>query len=822
MLFRSDKKDEKEKDSGGSTRVPLLPLRDIIVFPHMVVPLFVGRQRSIRALEEATQKQGPIFLSSQKDAKTNEPAEDDIYKIGTLGTVVQMLKLPDGTVKVLIEGKRRAQIARFVNNPEFFLVDVEEAPEVNERNTEVEALTREVHTTFENYVKLKKKIPPEMVMSVSSIDDPGRLADTIVAHLGIKLEDRQNLLETFNAAERLEKVLGHMRAEIEILEVERRIRSRVKKQMERSQKEYYLNEQMRAIQKELGEKDEFKNEIQEIEEKIKQKKLSAEAREKIDKELKKLKMMSPMSAEATVVRNYIDWILSLPWNEFTDDKLDITEAERVLEEDHYGLEKVKERILEYLAVQSLVGKIKGPILCLVGPPGVGKTSLGRSIARATGRKFVRVSLGGVRDEAEIRGHRRTYIGALPGKIVQSMKKAGSSNPVFLMDEIDKMSTDFRGDPSSALLEVLDPEQNTAFNDHYLDLDYDLSKVMFITTANTLDRIPRPLQDRMEIIRIAGYTELEKLSIAKRYLLEKQKEANGLTPENVTFTDNALLGVIRHYTKEAGVRSLEREIAAICRKVAVEVVKKDRNTHMQVGTKSLHKYLGPVKYRYGKAEDEQKVGVTTGLAWTELGGELLATEVTVMPGKGQLIITGKLGDVMQESAQAAMSYVRSRAAELGLDKDFYQKIDIHIHVPEGAIPKDGPSAGITMATSLVSALTTVAVRNDLAMTGEITLRGTILPIGGLKEKVLAAHRAGIKKVLIPAENEKDIEEIPAAVLKTVELELVAHMDDVLKKALVIDNPENLFKRPPLTIESKEGPAPFGEKIDDNAPAEILPQ
>ena len=822
MLFRSDKKDEKEKESGGFTRVPLLPLRDIIVFPHMVVPLFVGRQRSIRALEEATQKQGPVFLSSQKDAKTNEPAEDDIYKIGTLGTVVQMLKLPDGTVKVLIEGKRRAQIARFVNNPEFFLVDVDEAPEVSERSTEVEALMREVHTTFENYVKLKKKIPPEMVMSVSSIDDPGRLADTIVAHLGIKLEDRQNLLETFNAAERLEKVLGHMRAEIEILEVERRIRSRVKKQMERSQKEYYLNEQMRAIQKELGEKDEFKNEIQEIEEKIKQKKLSSEAREKIDKELKKLKMMSPMSAEATVVRNYIDWILSLPWNEFTDDKLDITEAERVLEEDHYGLEKVKERILEYLAVQSLVGKIKGPILCLVGPPGVGKTSLGRSIARATGRKFVRVSLGGVRDEAEIRGHRRTYIGALPGKIVQSMKKAGSSNPVFLMDEIDKMSTDFRGDPSSALLEVLDPEQNTAFNDHYLDLDYDLSKVMFITTANTLDRIPRPLQDRMEIIRIAGYTELEKLSIAKRYLLEKQKEANGLTPENVTFTDNALLGVIRHYTKEAGVRSLEREIAAICRKVAVEVVKKDRNTHMQVGTKSLHKYLGAVKYRYGKAEDEQKVGVTTGLAWTELGGELLATEVTVMPGKGQLIITGKLGDVMQESAQAAMSYVRSRAAELGLEKDFYQKVDVHIHVPEGAIPKDGPSAGITMATSLVSALTTVAVRNDLAMTGEITLRGTILPIGGLKEKVLAAHRAGIKKVLIPAENEKDIEEIPAAVLKTVELELVAHMDDVLKKALVIDNPENLFKRPPVLMESKEGPAPFGEKIEDNAPAEILPQ
>jgi len=821
MLFRNDKKDDKEQP-GGPVRVPLLPLRDIVVFPHMVVPLFVGRQRSIKALEEATQKQGPIFLSSQKDAKTNEPTEEDIFKIGTLGTVVQMLKLPDGTVKVLIEGKKRAQVARFVNNPDFFLVEVDEAAEIVERNTEVEALTREVHTTFENYVKLKKKIPPEMVMSVSSIDDPGRLADTIVAHLGIKLTDRQNLLETFNAAERLEKVLAHMRAEIEILEVERRIRSRVKKQMERSQKEYYLNEQMRAIQKELGEKDEFKNEIQEIEEKIKQKKLSAEAKDKVEKELKKLKMMSPMSAEATVVRNYVDWILSLPWNEFTDDKLDINDAEKVLEEDHYGLEKVKERILEYLAVQSLVGNIKGPILCLVGPPGVGKTSLGRSIARSTGRKFVRVSLGGVRDEAEIRGHRRTYIGALPGKILQSMKKAGSSNPVFLMDEIDKMSTDFRGDPSSALLEVLDPEQNTSFNDHYLDLDYDLSKVMFITTANTLDRIPRPLQDRMEIIRIAGYTELEKLSIAKKYLLEKQKEANGLTPENVAFTDNALLGVIRHYTKEAGVRNLEREIASICRKVAVEVVKKDRNAHLQVGTKSLHKYLGPIRFRYGKADDEQKIGVTTGLAWTEMGGELLATEATIMPGKGQLIITGKLGDVMQESARAAMSYVRSRASELGLERDFYQKIDVHIHVPEGAIPKDGPSAGITMATSLVSALIKIPVRNDLAMTGEITLRGSVLPIGGLKEKVLAAHRAGIKKILVPAENEKDIEEIPATVLKTVELELVSHMDDVLKKALVVDDPQNLFKHLALTPEPKEESTPFPDKVDDAPSPEILPQ
>jgi ATP-dependent Lon protease len=821
MLFRNDKKDEKEPMSGPA-RVPLLPLRDIIVFPHMVVPLFVGRQRSIKALEEATQKQSPIFLSSQKDAKTNEPTEEDIYKIGTLGSVVQMLKLPDGTVKVLIEGKKRAKVARFVSNPDFFLVEVDEAQEVVERNTEIEALVREVHTTFENYVKLKKKIPPEMVMSVSSIDEPGRLADTIVAHLRIKLEDRQNLLETFSTAERLEKVLGHMRAEIEILEVERRIRSRVKKQMERSQKEYYLNEQMRAIQKELGEKDEFKNEIQEIEEKLKQKKLSAEAKDKVEKELKKLKMMSPMSAEATVVRNYIDWIISLPWNESTDDKLDINEAERVLEEDHFGLEKVKERILEYLAVQSLVGKLKGPILCLVGPPGVGKTSLGRSIARATGRKFIRVSLGGVRDEAEIRGHRRTYIGALPGKIIQSMKKAGSSNPVFLMDEIDKMSTDFRGDPSSALLEDLDPEQNTAFNDHYLDLDYDLSKVMFITTANTLDRIPRPLQDRMEIIRIAGYTELEKLSIAKKYLMEKQKAANGLTPENLVFTDNALLGVIRHYTKEAGVRNLEREIASICRKVAVEVVRKDRNSHVQVGTKSIHKYLGAIKYRYGKAENVVKIGVTTGLAWTELGGELLETEVTIMPGKGQLITTGKLGDVMQESAQAAMSYVRSRAAELGLERDFYQKLDVHLHVPEGAIPKDGPSAGITMATSLVSALMKIPVRNDLAMTGEITLRGTVLPIGGLKEKVLAAHRAGIKTVLIPAENEKDIEEIPATVLKTVELELVAHMDQVLKKALVIEDPDSLFRNNLVESQSKDEPPAFSDKVEDVPTSDILPQ
>jgi len=791
MLFRNDKKDPPKP---GALRVPLLPLRDIIVFPHMVVPLFVGRQRSIRALEEAMSKQKFILLAAQKDAKTNDPTEEDIYQVGTLGSVVQLLRLPDGTVKVLIEGKKRARVAQYVDHPDFFLVEVDEIVESCDKTTELEALIRSVNATFENYVKLNKKIPPEMIMSVASIEDPARLADTIVAHLGIKLEDKQTLLELLDPAERLEKVLGYMRSEIEILEVEKRIRTRVKKQMEKTQKEYYLNEQMRAIQKELGEKDEFKNEVQELEEKIKQKKMSAEARDKAEKELKKLKMMSPMSAEATVVRNYIDWLISLPWNEFTEDKLDIKDAERVLEEDHYGLEKVKQRILEYLAVQSLVGQLKGPILCLVGPPGVGKTSLGKSIARATGRKFVRVSLGGVRDEAEIRGHRRTYIGALPGKIIQSMKKAGSGNPVFLLDEVDKMSTDFRGDPSSALLEVLDPEQNGSFNDHYLDVDYDLSKIMFITTANALERIPRPLQDRMEIIRIAGYTELEKLNIAKRYLVKKQREANGLGEANIEFTDSALLSIVRHYTKEAGVRSLEREIAAVCRKAAVEVVKKDRNAKVKVTPKSLTKLLGPPRYRYGKADDEQKVGVATGLAWTDLGGEMLGTEVTVMPGKGKLIITGKLGDVMQESAQAAMSYVRSRAEALGLDRDFYQKVDIHIHVPEGAIPKDGPSAGITMATALTSALTRTPVRHDIAMTGEITLRGRVLPIGGLKEKVLAAHRAGIKRVLLPAENARDIKDIPATILKSIRLELVDHMDDVLRKALVLDDPENFLRQP----------------------------
>ena len=682
---------------------------------------------------------------------------------------------------------------------------------------------RSVNTTFDNYVRLNKKIPPEMVTSIAAVDDPAFLADKLVGHLGIKLEDKQSLLECTNPAERLERILGYMRSELEILEVEKRIRSRVKKQMEKTQKEYYLNEQMRAIQKELGEKDEFKNEIQELEDKLRQKKMPAEAREKCEREIKKLKMMSPMSAEATVVRNYLDWFLALPWFEYTEDKLDIKEAERILEEDHYGLEKVKQRILEYLAVQTLVGQLKGPILCLVGPPGVGKTSLGKSVARATGRKFVRVSLGGVRDEAEIRGHRRTYIGALPGKVIQSMRKASSGNPVLLLDEVDKMSTDFRGDPSSALLEVLDPEQNNTFNDHYLDCDYDLSKVMFITTANTLDRIPRPLQDRMEIIRLPGYTESEKLQIAKKYLLHKQLEANGLRPENIEFSDKAILGIIRHYTREAGVRNLEREVASVCRKVAVEVVKTDRNAHVKVSSSSLAKFLGVPKFRYGIAETIPQVGVATGLAWTELGGEILSIEVTIVPGRGKVTITGQLGDVMQESAQAALSYVRSRATALGLSSAFH-KIDIHIHIPEGAIPKDGPSAGITLATALVSALRRIPVRNEIAMTGEITLRGRVLPIGGLKEKVLAAHRAGIKTILIPKENGKDIDEIPQQVLKNVTIIQVEHMDDVLRQALVLADPDTFFK--PQTDETDPAfTADLDEKLplvdDDDAEPAVSP-
>ena len=799
-------------------RLPLLPLRDIIVFPHMVVPLFVGRQKSIKALEESVAGDKLIFLATQRDAKVNDPIANDIYSMGTIGHVVQLLRLPDGTVKVLVEGKQRGQVVQYVEQNDFFWADVEEVEEASQRQAEIDALVKSVNTAFENYVRLNKKIPPEMIMSVSALDDPSRLADTIIAHLGIKLEDKQTLLETIDPADRLEKVLSFTRSEIEILEVERRIRNRVKKQMEKTQKEYYLNEQMRAIQKELGEKDEFKNELQELEEKIRQKKLSQEARDKVEKELKKLKMMSPMSAEATVVRNYIDWLLVLPWYEYTEDKLDIQDAEKILDEDHYGLEKVKERILEYLAVQSLVGELKGPILCFVGPPGVGKTSLGKSIARSTDREFVRVSLGGVRDEAEIRGHRRTYIGAMPGKIIQGMKKAGSGNPVFLLDEIDKMSTDFRGDPSAALMEVLDPEQNTTFNDHYLDVDYDLSKILFICTANNLDRIPRPLQDRMEIIRIPGYTEWEKLNIAKHFLFKKQREANGLTEQNITCSDRILSTVVRSYTRESGVRNLEREIATLCRKVAVEVVKKGKETHVRLNQKRLEKYLGPVRYRVSKTEQEDKIGVVTGLAWTDMGGELLATEVTIVPGKGKLTITGKIGDVMQESAQAAMSYVRSRADELGLDKDFYQNIDVHIHIPEGAIPKDGPSAGVTMATCLVSALTKIPVRHDTAMTGEITLRGRVLPIGGLKEKILAAHRGGITRIVIPIENEKDLQEVPANILRAVHVEPVDHLDAVLRNALVLAEPEEFLAKKEAVVD--EDPLYSSDAPDPTESTEIV--
>jgi ATP-dependent Lon protease len=789
MLFHNDKKDHRDL---SNQTMPLLPLRELVVFPGEIYSIFVGRQKSIKALEAAEATKKPILLAAQKDARVSEPGPDDIHAIGTLGMVVQLLRLPDGTVKALLEGKKRARVVRYASRDEFFQVEVEEIEELCEHTTEVEALMRAVNATFDNYVRATEKISPETATLIASVDDPAYLADKLVGHLGIKPADKQLLLECTNPAERLERLLGYMRSELEVLEVEKRIRSRVKNQVEKSQKEYYLNEQMRAIQKELGEKDEVKNEIEELEDMLHQKKMPAEAREKCAREIKKLKMMSPMSPEATVVRNYIDWFLALPWFEYTEDKLDIKEAERILEEDHYGLEKVKQRILEYLAVQTLVGQLKGPILCLVGPPGVGKTSLGKSVARATGRKFVRVSLGGVRDEAEICGHRRTYIGALPGNVIQCMRKAGSGNPVMLFDEIDKMSTDFHGDPSSAMLEVLDPEHNCTFNDHYLDCDYDLSKVMFITTANMLERIPRSLQDRLEIIRIVGYTEAEKLQIAKKYLLKKQREVNGLKAENIEFSDKAILDIIRHYTREAGVRNLEREIASICRKFAVAVVKTDRNTHVKVSASSLSKYLGPPKFRYGMAETEPQIGMATGLAWTELGGELLGVEVTIVPGRSKLTITGRLGKVMQESAQAALSYVRSRAEQFALPPDFYQKIDIHIHIPEGAIPKDGPSAGITLATALVSALWRVPVRNDLAMTGEITLRGRVLPIGGLKEKVLAAHRGGIKTVLLPKENAKDIDEIPQQVLKNVTLIHVEHMDEVLKQALVLPDPDAFFK------------------------------
>ena len=807
MFFKENKnmtEDVKE------VSVPLIPLRDIVVFPHMVVPLFVGRDKSIKALELAMSQDKNILLAAQKKAKTDDPMPDDIYKIGTMGSILQLLKLPDGSVKVLVEGKKRARIKEFLPSHECFIVKVDNIDEEIEETVETEALIRSVVKAFEVYVKLNKRIPPEMIMSVSSIDDPGRLADIIASHLIVKLQDKQAILELTNATHRLERLYGFMEGEIEILEAEQRIRQRVKKQMEKTQKEYYLSEQMKAIQKELGERDEFKGELQELEERIKNKKMSKEATKKAKQELKKLKLMAPMAAEATVVRNYLDWLLSLPWAEVTEEEKDINEAEKCLEKDHYGLKQVKERIVEHLAVHGLVEEMKGPILCLVGPPGVGKTSLAKSIAKATNRKFVRLSLGGVRDEAEIRGHRRTYIGSMPGKIIQSLKKAGANNPVFLLDEVDKMSTDFRGDPASALLEVLDPEQNHTFNDHYLDCDYDLSKVMFITTANSLQGIPYPLLDRMEIIRIAGYTEMEKVHIARRFLIPKQIKAHGLSDINLEIPDALILAVIRRHTREAGVRNLEREIASICRKVAKEVLKRGKDIKIKISAKGLAKYLGVPKYRYGRMEEKDEIGVSTGLAWTETGGELLSIEVTVVPGKGKLTVTGKLGDVMKESAEAAFTYIRSRAEFLGIDKDFYQKVDIHIHVPEGAIPKDGPSAGIAMATAIASALMKVPVRKDIAMTGEITLRGKVLPIGGLKEKILAAHRGMIPRVLVPKENEKDIKEIPATILKKVKISFVEHMDDVLKAALVLEKPEEIFKKvQEKDIYQKEGmptPAP----------------
>ncbi|MCC7405304.1 MAG: endopeptidase La [Bdellovibrionales bacterium] len=784
-------------------KLPLLPLRDLIIFPHMMMPLFVGREKSINALEEAMSKQTDIVLAAQKDAKTNNPEPKDIYEVGSVGTIIQLLRLPDGTVKVLVEGKRRVRIKGFVQTDNFFVVEAEELPEKVVSELEAKALARSVKNTFENYVKLNKRIPPEILMRVSTIENYGELADIIVAQLNLKVEDKQRILEVNDPAKRLEELLNMMTGEIEILEVEKKIRNRVKKQMERSQKEYYLNEQMQAIQKELGEKDDYQAELLELEQRLAKKKISKEGKEKVQKEIKKLKMMSPMSAEATVVRNYIDWVLDLPWGDYSVDKHDIAEAERILDEDHWGLEKVKERILEHLAVQALNDKLKGPILCLVGPPGVGKTSLARSVARSLNRQFARISLGGVRDEAEIRGHRRTYVGAMPGKIIQSLRKVDKGNPLILLDEIDKMSTDFRGDPSSALLEVLDPEQNNTFQDHYLEIDYDLSRTLFFTTANSLHPIPRPLLDRMEVIHLEGYIEKEKFNIAKKYLVPKQITNHGLDGYKISFSDAAIYEIIRSYTKEAGVRSLERQLATVCRKLAREIVTdqakgrgkkkaKDSKGAYSVTPKKVVTLLGPPKYRYGKIEGQHEIGLTNGLAWTEVGGDLLVVEVSVVPGKGKFTITGQLGEVMKESCSAAMSYVRSRGPLFGFDREFYSNMDVHIHVPEGAIPKDGPSAGIAITTSIVSAITKIPVKKTVAMTGEITLRGRVLGIGGLKEKVLAAHRAGIKTVIVPKENEKDLKDIPAEVRKELKIILVDHVDQVLVNALDVKNAKEVFK------------------------------
>ena len=771
-----------------ATVYPVLPLRDIVVFPHMIVPLFVGREKSVRALEDVMKDDKQILLVAQKDAAKDDPAPADIFSVGTIGTVLQLLKLPDGTVKVLVEGGSRARILRYVENSEFFQAHAELLGERAVEPSELEALTRTVVSQFEQYIKLNRKIPPEALVSINQIDDPGKLADTVASHLALKIPEKQELLEIDSVAQRLEKIFGFMENEIGVLQVEKRIRNRVKRQMEKTQREYYLNEQLKAIQKELGEIDEGKDEQSELEERIKKTKLSKEAHDKAMAELKKLKTMSPMSAEATVVRNYLDWLLNIPWKKRTKIKRDVKHAESVLNADHYGLEKVKERILEYLAVQQRSQKLRGPILCLVGPPGVGKTSLGKSIARSTGRNFVRMSLGGVRDEAEIRGHRRTYIGSMPGKVIQGMKKAKSSNPLFLLDEIDKLGADWRGDPTSALLEVLDPEQNGTFNDHYLEIDYDLSDVMFITTANSL-RMPQPLLDRMEIIRIPGYTEDEKVEIARRHLIPKQVEAHALKTGEWEITDEALRDLIRHYSREAGVRNLEREIANLTRKATKEIVT-DKAKKVKVTRANLEKYAGVRKYRWGETETEDLVGVTNGLAWTEVGGELLSIEATVVPGKGKMTITGKLGDVMQESVQAAHSYVRSRATAFGIRPPVFDKKDIHVHVPEGATPKDGPSAGVAMITSIVSALSGIPVRRDVAMTGEITLRGRVLPIGGLKEKLLAALHSGIKNVLIPKDNEKDLADIPDNVKKGLRILPVSTVDEVIAQALV---------RAPIAIE-----------------------
>lgn len=809
---RKTKKKTDASTGGAQARqvVPMLPLRDIVIYPHMVVPFFVGREKSINALEAAMADKIDIILCTQRDSQNNQPGLEDVYPVGCLSTVVQLVKLPDGTLKVLVEGKKRAQITQLSDDKDYVLVEVEELPENIESPTEAEALLRSLNKTFESYVKLNKRIPAELLMSIQSMDEPSRLADTIASNLNIKPEDKQALLELVDPVERMERLLTILQSEIEILQVERRIRSRVRKQMEKGQKEYYLNEQMAAIQKELGERDEFKTEIEELEKQIKASGMSPEARDKADTELRKLKMMAPMSAEATVIRNYIDWLLILPWKNTSQDNLDLVHAKDILDQDHYGLEKIKERIIEYLAVQSLSEKLKAPILCLVGPPGVGKSSLAKSIASAVERQFIRISLGGVRDEAEIRGHRKTYVGAMPGKLIQSMKKAGTRNPVFLLDEIDKMGSDYRGDPSSAMLEVLDPGQNATFNDHYLEVDFDLSGVMFIATANNLDTIPQPLLDRMELIFVSSYLETEKLQIAKHHLVPKQIEAHGLNEKKILIEDSALLELLRYYTREAGVRNIEREIANICRKAAKKWVElKDKSKPVSVKAENIEEYLGPRRHKFGQMETNDQIGMCNGLAWTEVGGDTLNIEVSVMPGKGNLKITGKLGDVMQESAHAAYSYVRSRATRWGLPPDFYEKVDIHIHVPEGAVPKDGPSAGITMVTALVSALTQKPVRRDIAMTGEITLRGNVLPIGGLKEKLLAAQRAGLTRVLIPEENVKDLYDVPEEILRDVAIVPVDHVDQVLRLALNIETDDPLAsilgeaRRPVTQVKTKNG-------------------